>query len=251
MRNELKRRLERNEQVYGCWVTIESPMVAEMLSTMGFDYFVFDTEHSPLDILKSQTLMQAMRGQETTPIVRVWWNDIVAIKRALDIGAYGVVVPWVNSKEEAELAVKATRYAPWGLRGCGPRRAAMFDPDYLKTADEEILVICQIETRKAVENIEEIVSVEGVDVTYIGPADLSASHGHLGDMPHPEVQEAIDRVFEATKAVGKAAGIHLGSGKTIEERIEKGYNLITIGNDLIYLRTAVAGQMKELGLRRH
>jgi 2-keto-3-deoxy-L-rhamnonate aldolase RhmA len=248
MRNELKRRLKRDEQAYGCWITIESPMVSEMLSTMGFDYFVFDTEHSPLDIYQAQTLMQAMRGQETTPIVRAWWNDIVAIKRALDIGAYGVVVPWINSKEEAELAVKATRYAPWGLRGCGPRRAAMFDPDYLKTADEEILVICQIETRKAVENIEDIVSVEGVDVTYIGPADLSASHGHLGDQSHPEVQEAIDRVFDATKAAGKAAGIHLGSGKTIKERIDKGYNLITIGNDLVYLRSGVRDHMRSLGL---
>lgn len=174
---------------------------------------------------------------------------MVAIKRALDIGAYGVLVPWVNSKEEAELAVKATRYAPGGLRGCGPRRAAMFDPDYLKTADEEILVICQIETRKAVENIEEICSVEGVNVTYIGPADLSASYGHLGDMSHIEVQEAIDRVYDATKAAGLAAGIHQASGATIPDRIKKGYNFITVGNDLIYMRRGVQNHMKELGLK--
>jgi 2-keto-3-deoxy-L-rhamnonate aldolase RhmA len=249
MRNELKRRLKRGEQVYGIWITIESPIVTEMLSTMGFDYFVFDTEHSPLNIYQAQTLMQAMRGQDTTPIVRAWWNDLVAIKRALDIGAYGVLVPWVNSKEEAELAVKATRYAPDGIRGCGPRRAAMFDPDYLKTADEEILVICQIETRRAVENIEEITSVEGIDVTYIGPADLSASLGHIGDMSHPEVQEAIDRVYDATKAAGKAAGVHLGSGKTIKDRMEKGYEFITIGNDLLFLRDGVNDHMQKLGLK--
>ncbi len=248
MRNELKRRLKADEQVYGTWITIESPMVTEMLSTMGFDYFVFDTEHSPLDIYMSQNLMQAMRGDSTTPIIRVWWNDLVAIKRALDVGAYGLIIPWVNSKEEAEMAVKATRYAPGGLRGCGPRRAAMFDPDYLKTADDEILVICQIETRRAVENIEDICSVEGVDVTYIGPADLSASYGHLGDQGHPEVQRAIDRVYDATKAAGLAAGIHQGSGKTIKERMERGYNLITIGNDLIYLRKGVQDQMRELGI---
>ena len=249
MRNELKRRMKRGEQAYGCWITIESPIVTEMLSVSGFDYFVFDTEHSPLDIFQTQTLMQAMKGTDTTPIVRVWWNDIVAVKRALDVGAYGVVVPWINTREDAELAVRATRYAPWGLRGCGPRRAALFDPDYLKTADEEILVICQIETKKAVENIEDIVSVEGVDVTYIGPADLSASHGHLGNQSHPEVQKAIDRVFDATKAAGKAAGIHLASGKTIKERIEKGYNMVTIGNDLGYLRGAVSDHMKSLGLK--
>ena len=164
MRNELKRRLQRDEQVYGTWITIESPMATEMLSTLGFDYFVFDTEHSPLDIYKSQTLMQAMRGDQTTPLIRVWWNDLVQIKRALDVGAYGVVVPWVNTKDEAESAVKATRYAPDGLRGCGPRRASMFDPDYLKTADEEILVICQIETKRAVENREDIVSVDAISL---------------------------------------------------------------------------------------
>jgi 2-keto-3-deoxy-L-rhamnonate aldolase RhmA len=249
LRNELKRRLHRDEQVYGTWITIESPMATEMLSALGFDYFVFDTEHSPLDIYKSQTLMQAMRGDRTTPIIRVWWNDLVAIKRALDVGAYGVIVPWVNTKEEAELAVRATRYAPDGLRGCGPRRAALFDPEYLNTADEEILVICQIETKKAVENIEDIVSVDGVDVSYIGPADLSASYGHLGNQSHPDVQRAIDMVFDATKAAGKAAGVHQGSGKTIRERMEKGYNLITIGNDLIYLKNGVLNHMKELGLK--
>ncbi len=250
MRNELKRRLSRGEQVYGTWITVESPMATEMLSSLGFDYFVFDTEHSPLDIYMAQTLMQAMRGDsKTTPIVRVNWNDLVQIKRALDIGAYGVLVPWVNNKEEAEMAVKATRYAPNGLRGCGPRRAAMFDPDYLQTADDEILVICQIETKEAVENIEEIVSVEGVDVSYIGPADLSASFGHLGNQSHPEVQKAIDRVFDATKAAGKATGVHQASGKTIEDRMEKGYNFITIGNDLIYMKNGVLAQMAKLGLK--
>ena len=249
MRNELKRRMKRGEQTYGCWITIESPICSELMSTLGFDWFVYDTEHSPLDIYQTQTLMQAMRGTETTPIVRAWWNDIVAIKRALDIGAYGVVVPWVNTKDEAELAVKATRYAPWGLRGCGPRRAAMFDPEYYQTVDEELLVICQIETKKAVENIEDIASVEGVDVTYIGPADLSASHGHLGNMSHPEVQKAIDKVYDATKAAGKAAGVHLGSGKTIRERMEKGYEFITIGNDLSLLRRGVRELMTELGIK--
>jgi 2-keto-3-deoxy-L-rhamnonate aldolase RhmA len=189
-----------------------------------------------------------VRGNETTPLVRVNWNDIVQIKRALDIGAYGVMVPWVNTKEEAEIAVKATRYAPKGLRGCGPRRASMFDPDYLKTADEEILVVCQIETKKAVENIEEIASVEGVDVTYIGPADLSASYGHLGNMSHPEVQEAIDRVYDATRAAGKATGVHLASGKTIKERMEKGYDFITIGNDFSLLRRGVRELLVELNL---
>jgi len=247
LRNELKRRLKSGEQIFGIWVTIESPIVTELLSGLGFDYFVFDTEHSPMDIYMAQTLMQAMRGGATTPIVRVWWNDLVAIKRALDIGAYGVVIPWINNRAQAEMAVRACRYAPEGLRGCGPRRAALFDPDYLDTADEEILIIAQIETREAVDNIEDILSVDGIDVSYIGPADLSASYGHLGDMAHPEVQEAIDRVFNASVAAGVATGVHMGSGKTIKDRLEKGYNLITVGNDLLFVRYGASEVLKQLG----
>jgi 2-keto-3-deoxy-L-rhamnonate aldolase RhmA len=250
MRNELKRRLRKGDQVYGTWMTVESPIVTEMMSIQGFDYFVFDTEHSPLDILTVQGMMQAMRpDSKTTPLVRVWWNDIVAIKRALDIGAQGIIVPWINTKEEAELAVKAALYPPKGIRGCGPRRAALFDPDYLTTVNDELLIICQIENKKAVDNIEDICSVDGVDVTYIGPADLSASYGHLGNKSHPEVQKAIDKVFEATKDAGLATGVHEGSGKTIKERIEEGYNLITIGNDLVYMRMGVESQMRNLGIK--
>jgi 2-keto-3-deoxy-L-rhamnonate aldolase RhmA len=249
MKNELKRRIQKDDQLYGTWITVESPIMTELMSSLGFDYFVFDTEHAPLDILTVQTMMQAMRPDtKTTPIVRVWWNDLVAIKRALDIGAHGILVPWVNNKEEAEMAVKATRYAPDGLRGCGPRRAALFDSEYLETADEEIAVIVQIETKEAVSNIEDICSVEGVDSTYIGPADLSASHGHLGNMSHPEVQEAIDKVFDASKAAGIGAGIHQASGSSIPERMKKGYNLVTLGNDLIYAKMGVLNQFKELGI---
>ncbi len=249
MRNELKRRLKANEQLYGTWITVESPIMTEMMSSLGFDYFVIDTEHAPLEPLMAQTLMQAMRPDtKTTPIVRVRWNDLVSIKRALDIGAYGILVPWVNNKEEAEMAVKATRYAPDGLRGCGPRRAALFDPDYLKTADQEIMVVVQIETKEAVANIEDICSVEGIDSTYIGPADLCASYGHLGDQSHPDVQKAIDIVYDASKAAGVGAGIHEASGSTIAERMKKEYNLVTLGNDLIYAKKGVLAHFKELGI---
>jgi 2-keto-3-deoxy-L-rhamnonate aldolase RhmA len=211
---------------------------------------VIDTEHAPLDILTAQTLMQSMGPDtKTTPIVRAWWNDLVAIKRALDIGAYGILVPWVNNKEEADLAVKATRYGPYGLRGNGPRRASMFDPDYLQTADQEIMVVVQIETKKAVENIEDICSVEGVDATYIGPADLSASYGHLGDQGHPDVQKAIDIVYDASIEAGIGTGIHQASGSSIPERMKKGYNLVTIGNDLIYAKKGVLNHFKELGIQ--
>lgn len=246
MKNKLKSRLKAGEQTYGVWMSVESPIVTELLSALGFDWFVFDTEHNPIDIYQVQTLMQAMRGNQTTPLVRVVWNDLVPIKRALDVGAYGVVVPWVNTRQEAEMAVKACRYAPRGLRGCGPRRAAMFDSEYLKTADEELLVIAQIETKTAVENIDEILSVDGIDVSYIGPADLSASFGHLGNMSHPEVQHAIDQVFDASEAAGVATGVHMGAGKTIMDRVEKGYTFITVGSDLQFFRSGADKILQQL-----
>jgi 2-keto-3-deoxy-L-rhamnonate aldolase RhmA len=248
MKNLLKEKLIQGKQCYGAWISIEAPICTELMSSLGYDYLVFDTEHSPLDILTVQTLMQVVMNETTTPIVRVWWNDLIAIKRALDIGAHGVLVPWVNSREEAIHAVKATRYPPEGLRGCGPRRPLLFDPGYYETANHEIMVICQIETRKAVENIDEIVSVEGVDATYIGPADLAASLGHLGDMEHPEVQKAIDTILSATKKSGKKAGIHVAAGKSIEYRMRQGFDLITLGRDIDYLKNAVTGQMKKLGI---
>lgn len=235
MRNELKSRLKAGERTLGLWMSIESPIVSELLSGLGFDWFVFDLEHSPLDIYTAQTLMQAMRA-ETTPIVRVAWNDPVFIKLALDIGTYGVVIPWVNNREEAVRAVEACKYPPEGIRGCGPRRSALFDPEYFETANEEILVIAQIETRKAVENIEEIASVDGIDVFFIGPYDLSASYGYLGRPEAPPVQKAIERVLEVAKGSGVAPGIYGGGGKTPRERYDEGFQFIALGDDLGLLR---------------
>jgi 2-keto-3-deoxy-L-rhamnonate aldolase RhmA len=247
LKNDLKRKLKSGAQAYGIWITIESPLVTEYISTLGFDYLVFDTEHSPLDIYQTQTLMQAMRDKGTVPIVRVWWNDLVAVKRALDIGAYGIVIPWINNKEQAEMAVKACKYPPKGLRGCGPRRTTFDDPDYLKTANDETLVIAQIETEEAVDNIASIVAVEGIDVTYIGPADLSASFGHLGDMTHPDVQSAIDRVHEASSEAGISSGIHMGAGKTVQDRVREGYNFITVSSDFELLQSGALQALKQIG----
>lgn len=235
MRNELKRKLKTGENTLGVWITIESPIVSELLSGLGFDWFVFDQEHGPLDILFTQTLMQATKAP-TTPIVRVAWNDAVLIKRALDIGAYGVVVPWVNNKEDAKKAVAASRYPPQGIRGCGPRRCSMFDSEYLKTANEEMLVIAQIETREAVKNLEEICSVEGIDVLFVGPTDLSACYGYMGRPEVPEVQKAISQVLEAAKSSELSAGIYTGGGKTLLERQKEGFQFIAVGGDLALLR---------------
>jgi len=250
MNNEFKRMMKAGKQGFGTWITVESPMCAELMSSLGFDYFVLDNEHSPLDIMHMQTLMQAFRpDSKTCPIIRPWWNDMVAIKRALDIGAQGLLIPWVNTAEQAKAAVSYSRYAPVGLRGCGPRRAAMFDPDYLKTANDEIFIAVQIETKEAVKNIDSILSVEGVDCAYIGPGDLAASLNHIGDFTPKDEQDAIDRVWDACKEHGVAAGIHEGCGKPLPERIKRGYNMVTLGNDLVYMKMGVQGQFKELGIK--
>ena len=162
---------------------------------------------------------------------------MVIIKRVLDIGAHGVLVPWVNTKEEAEYAVRACKYPPEGLRGCGPRRAALFDPDYVRTANDEILIIVQIETKKAVSNIDDILSVAGIDACYIGPFDLSMSFGchppQLGNAQYerdnPQYMDAFDKVLAATKRRGKSAGMY-ATTETIQWAIEKGFTLKTVGS---------------------
>lgn len=247
MENLLKKRLKAGEQTFGLWMDIPSPDVTEALAQLPFDWFVFDNEHAPLNELASQTLIMATRGTGVTPLFRVADNDPVLIKRALDIGSYGIVVPSVNTRQEAVDAVKACKYPPKGIRGCGPRRALYLDPEYLKTANDETLVIVQIETIEAVDNIDDIITVEGVDCFFIGPADLSASMNLLGKPSDPRVQEAIDRAFEAGKKYGVAAGIYGGGGIPLEERIKQGWQFQAVGADLVFVLASAQQTLKLCG----
>ncbi len=230
MKNLLKRKLSRGEAVVGCFVGLGHPDVTEALSRLGFDWLLIDGEHSPIGLETMQGMLQAMNGTECTPIIRPAWNDPVIIKRVLDIGAHGVLVPWVNNAEEAEAAVRACKYPPVGLRGYGPRRAALGDPDYWATANEEVLVSVQIETREAVDHVEEILSVEGVDACFIGPWDLSSNL--LGRVPpdysNPEYAEAFQKVLEASEATGKPAGLYCNPSN-IQWALEKGFKYNTVG----------------------
>jgi 2-keto-3-deoxy-L-rhamnonate aldolase RhmA len=140
LKNSLKAKLKEGKTVYGIGMSVANPEVAEIIGKMEFDWAFIDTEHSPMEVKDVQLLMQAMSASATVPIVRVPWNDMVMIKRALDIGAYGIIIPWVNTREDAVRAVQAIRYPPKGLRGFGPRRASLFDPDYVKTANDELLL---------------------------------------------------------------------------------------------------------------
>jgi 2-keto-3-deoxy-L-rhamnonate aldolase RhmA len=229
VRNILKEKLKKGDSVIGTFVEIGHPDITEWLSRLGFDWILLDAEHGPLGFETLQRMMQSMKGTECVPIVRPQWNDPVVIKRVLDIGAYGVLIPWVNSRDEAEKAVRACKYPPQGLRGYGPRRAAMLDPDYFYTANEQLLIAVQIETRMALDNIDEILTIDGIDACYIGPYDLSCSLG-FGIPPKwddARYLAAFDRVIESAKKHGKAAGM-FAIFDNIEWALEKGFTFNTV-----------------------
>ncbi len=229
MKNPLKEKLMQGKPVIGTFVSLGHPDVTEALARVGFDWLLLDAEHGPMGFETLQSMMQSMYGTGCVPIVRPQWNDMAIIKRCLDIGAYGVLIPWVNSKEDAEAAVRACKYPPEGLRGFGPRRAARSDPDYFNTADQEILVTIQIETQKALDNLDEILSVPGIDACYVGPFDLSVSLG-FGIPPkwnEPRYLAAFDRVLEASKRHKKPAGI-FASSENLEWALDKGFKYNTV-----------------------
>ncbi len=249
MKNPLKQKLRDGKSVIGTFVGLGHPDVTEWLAHAGFDWLLLDAEHGPLGFETLERMMQSMGGTGCVPIVRPQWNDPVIIKRVLDIGAYGVLVPWVNSREEAVNAVKACRYPPEGIRGWGPRRAAQFDPDYFGTANNEVLVAVQIETAKALDNLDEILGVPGIDACYVGPFDLSCSLGY-GIPPkwdNPQYLAAFDRVIAASKRHNKPAGI-FASSENIRWALEKGFRFNTVDDaDLMLMRGARMALAKAQG----
>jgi 2-keto-3-deoxy-L-rhamnonate aldolase RhmA len=249
LKNKLKEKLQRNQAVIGTFVGIGHPDVSEWLSRQGFDFLLLDAEHGPLGLETLQRMMQSMNGSGCFPIVRPQWNDAVVIKRVLDIGAWGVLVPWVNSRQEAEMAVKACKYPPLGIRGYGPRRALMLDPDYYATANQEMLVAVQIETDQAIKNLDEILSVPGVDACYIGPYDLSSNMG-LGIPPQwdePHYLAAIDKTLKAAQKHHLPAGF-FATRENIEWVVKKGFKFNTVGDADAFL---VRGAQEALGIAKN
>ena len=250
MRNRFKRLLKEGKVTFGLWITIDSTDIAEIISKLGFDWLVFDMEHAPLTIKDIQKMIQVINDSEVTPLVRVAWNDPVLVKLVLDVGVHGILFPWISSREEAELAVKSTKYPPKGIRGYGPRRASMYGlkiKEYLASADEEVMVIAQIETRKAIENLNEILSVKGVDAIFIGPYDLATSLGYLGDPSHPEVQEAIKNILEKALKHNVPAGIYIPPEPELALKyIDMGFKFIALGSDVRMLISACTKVLGEI-----
>jgi 4-hydroxy-2-oxoheptanedioate aldolase len=207
----------------------------EVIAGSGFDWLLLDTEHSPNDLENVVTQLQAASAYPTTAIVRPAWNDMVLIKRFLDVGVQTLLIPYVQTPEEAADAVAYTRYPPRGVRGvAGTTRATRFGrvKDYFKRAEEQLCVLVQVETRLGLDNLDAICATDGVDGVFIGPADLSAGLGHLGDMAHPEVKKSIDDAIKRIRKAGKAPGILTAVEAEARHYLEIGCLFVAVGADV-------------------
>jgi 4-hydroxy-2-oxoheptanedioate aldolase len=234
-RNAFKHALRQGKLQIGLWSSLCSNIAAEIISDSGFDWILLDTEHSPNEIPDLVTQLQAMQAGSATPIIRPAWNDAVLAKRALDIGAQSLLFPYVQNAEEARRAVASTRYPPHGIRGVSvAARASRYGRTlgHLTKANDEICVLVQVETGPALAQIESIARVEGVDGVFIGPSDLAASLGHLGNPQHADVQKAIEDAVRRLKAVGKPAGILTGNEEEARRYIGWGYLFVAVGADV-------------------
>ncbi|MEO7775009.1 MAG: aldolase/citrate lyase family protein [Steroidobacteraceae bacterium] len=240
----IKKKFRNNQASLGTWMSMAHPSIAEILAMAGFEWVVVETEHTGIDVSEVLRLIIAIEQRGAVPLVRLAWNDPIQAKAVLDSGAAGVIVPMVNTREEAELAVRMTKYPPLGYRGVGLARAQGYagGPEfdaYVRNANDDSLLIVQIEHKDAVVNIEAILSVPGIDGTFIGPYDLSMSLGVPGQLGHPSVVAAKRRVLQATIAHGLAPGIHFVHPDTAAEdcaaAMAEGYRFIALGTDILFL----------------
>lgn len=233
--NQFKAALKSGRRpLLGVWSNLKSPMVAEVLSHSDFDWLLIDMEHGPNELGDVVSQLQAMGGGEVPPIVRPPWNDYVMFKRLLDAGVQSLIVPYVQNADEARAAVAATRYPPEGIRGvAGGSRATVFGnvANYHANAHKEICLTVQVETASAVEQIEDIAAIDGIDAIFIGPADLAASMGHLGNFNHEDVQALIASAAKRIKATGKAAGILSFNAEQAKHYVSLGFDFVAIASD--------------------
>jgi len=249
--NHVKRRLAAGEPSVGTWLALPSPESAEYVSRLDFDWLVVDTEHNAVDINTLSRMFTAMVGSNTAPMVRIPWNSAENFKRVLDAGAWGVVVPMVNSRAEAEGAAEAMRYPPAGRRSVGGgRHGISFETgaeQYFQHANDELLLVVQIEHVHAVEHLDDILSVPGVDACFIGPNDLAASMGiGLGvplESEHPGIMEAIDAVLAACRKHGVAPGIHCSDGPAVAKRIGQGFQFCAMASELRYMLSGLKSDL--------
>ena len=205
--NRFRQALLARQRLIGCWCSLANPVTTEVLGLAGFDWVLLDAEHAPNDVTTLIPQLMALKDSGSAPVVRPPWNDTVAIKRLLDAGFYNFLIPFVESADEARRAVAATRYPPAGVRGVSvSQRQNRYGtvPDYLKSINENIALMVQIESAVGLGAVDAIAAVEGVDGIFVGPSDLAAAMGQLGNAAHPDVQQAIRHIFERARAAGKS-----------------------------------------------
>jgi 4-hydroxy-2-oxoheptanedioate aldolase len=230
-------RLRGGSAAFGVSLTIPDPFVAEVFAGQSLDFFMIDTEHSPISMFQLQTQLIGLRTASANVLVRIPENNPVAIMQVLDLGADGVVVPHVESLEECAAAVAAALYPPVGSRGIGPRRAGRLQDraSYFQTANARTAVFIMLESGLGIENIDGILRVDGLTGVIVGEADLAASLGHLGDPEHPDVVEAIDTIVDRCIAHDVPFGTYAPSPGKADELLSRGARIVTVGSDLLFL----------------
>lgn len=242
---------QKNTPVINAWLSIASPVVAEVVSAQGYDSVTIDTQHGLIDYPGMLAMLQAMQGAPVTPIVRVPWLDPAAIMKAMDAGALGIICPMINTRAQAEQLVSCMRYPPAGQRSYGPTRAVFSEgPDYYRRANREVVALAMIETAEAMENLDEIVSTPGLDGVYIGPSDLALgiSDGQLPpqqDYEIPQVIDAVQRIRQASRQAGIRACMHTVSAGYAARAAGWGFDMVTLANDIKLLTSGASAQVRE------
>jgi 4-hydroxy-2-oxoheptanedioate aldolase len=253
-KNEVKAKLKRGEPSIGTWLSLPDPTAAQLMANVGFDWLTLNLEHMPIGVETAALSYSAIAGAGTVPLARIAWNTGENIKRVLDNGGWGVVIPMVCSKEEAELAVENTFYGPLGNRSVGGMLHALSfgaEPaEYYEKANEEVLLVVQMEHIKAIENAEEILSVPGIDAFFVGPNDLLKSMGKkpVWNSDEQEFLDALDHLKEIGKKYGVAAGIHVNSADFVKIRIEEGFQFIAVASEAGMMLSKAGEIAKELDL---
>ncbi|WP_414474768.1 4-hydroxy-2-oxoheptanedioate aldolase [Microvirga sp. M2] len=249
--NAFKAALRTGRPQIGLWLALASPYVAEICAGAGYDWLLIDAEHGPNDVPLLAAQLQAVAASASHPVVRVPIGEAWIIKQVLDIGAQTLLIPMVESAEQARALVRATRYPPEGMRGVGAAlaRASHYNrlPDYLQSANEQICLLLQVESRAGLAAIEEIAAIDGVDGIFVGPADLAADMGFLGDPGAPEVQAAVIDGLRRSLACGKAAGILTADQELAKSYVELGASFVAIGSDVGVLAGGTSRLLSQFG----
>jgi 4-hydroxy-2-oxoheptanedioate aldolase len=248
--NKLKELFKINKPIINSWLAVPSSFSAELMANQGWDSVTIDMQHGLIDYANAVNMLQAISTTNTVPLARVNWNEPGQIMKILDAGAYGIICPMVSNRKEAEKFVNACQYPPDGYRSFGPIRASIYGGgDYVKNANKEILKLAMIETKEALEKLDEILDTPNLDGIYIGPADLSLAVGEEPGFDKPENSKAYNeilKILEAAKKRNLLAGIHNGTADYAQKMIVKGFNLVTIGSDSRYISAGAKADLEKL-----